>query len=210
MEINDPDWLLALAYAGRNAAKLRVLLAFDKALGRLVATTREPVIAQMKLAWWRENLMTDAASVQKGEPVLQAVHQLGLAACAVEMVNGWEAVLGELPLDSAALEGFASGRGGGLFGAAMRVYGLTPTPQSLYAGRSWALADFAFHCSDAETSARALTMTAAPVETKDLPRPLAILAVLAQSDIARGPQRRWRPGSPIRILRAFACALTGR
>ena len=210
MDLTDPDRILAAAYAGKSRDDLRLLFAFDQALGRLVATAREPVLGQMKLAWWRESLSDEAANAASREPLITAVRQLGMANHLVAMVNGWEAVLGELPLEIEALEAFADGRGASLFAAAMQLYGSKPDDQSTRAGRAWALADFAFHCSDAETSRRALALAGRMIDTKGLPRPLGILAVLAHSDIARGQKRRWPPGSPKRMLRAFAFGVLGR
>ena len=210
MGLTDPDRILAVAYAGKRRDNLRLLLLFDQALGRLVATSREPVLGQMKLAWWRENLSDEAENAVSREPLITAVRQLGMANHLVAMVNGWEAVLGELPLNIEALEAFAEERGASLFAAAMQLYGLKPDDQSARAGRAWALADFAFHCSDAETSRRAVALAGTLIDAKGLPRPLGILTVLAQCDIARHETGRWRPGSPIRILRAFAFGVFGR
>ena len=207
MQISDPDRLLALAYAGKRREKLYVLFALDEHLGRLIATTREPVLAQMKLAWWRENLSAGDTVISKGEPLLASIHEQGLTAGLADLVNGWEAILGDLPLANQALDSFASGRGGSLFAAAMALYGQTPNAASLSAGRIWALTDFAFRCSDRETRDRALAMAAAPTDPARLPRPLGILRGLAKSDVARGPLHRWQPGSPMRMFRAFGCAL---
>jgi phytoene synthase len=48
---------LALAYApGRARAATLGLFALDAALGNLVRAAREPLLGQMRLAWWREEL----------------------------------------------------------------------------------------------------------------------------------------------------------
>jgi 15-cis-phytoene synthase len=210
MDLTDPDRIIALAYAGKRRENLRILFALDQALGSLVSTVREPVLGQLKLAWWRDSLSEGATNPVNREPLLAAVQQLGLARELVGLVNGWEASLGELPLSNDALEAFANGRGGSLFAAAMQLYGVIPDDRSAGAGRTWALADFAFRCSDRETSRRALMLGGDASEAKGLPRPLGILTVLAQSDIARGDAHRWPPGSPRRLLRAFLFGLFGR
>ncbi len=204
MEVTDPDRLIALAYAGRTLENLRFLFLLDEALGRVVTSVREPVIAQMKLAWWRENLGTDAENVKKGEPLLGWAQAIGLGAKLVPMVNGWEGILAELPLSDADLSSYADARGGTLFAVAAHLCGQGGQEQARQAGQNWALADFAFRCTDPLTRDRALALAAEGHERPmGLPVPLGILSALAQSDLKRGPKRRWRPGSPMRMLRAL-------
>jgi phytoene synthase len=210
MEIADPDRLLALAYAGRNAEKLRVLFAIDESLGRVVSSSREPAIAQLKLAWWRENLIQSAGNANKGEQLLAAAHAFGLAPDLVAMVNGWEVLLGELPLSDTELLDYAIGRGGVLFDLAARFYAETADEAARNAGRAWALTDFAFRCSDATTRDRALALAAKLARPGALPLPLGIISALVRADLARGLTGRWAPGSPKRIMRAFSYFLFRR
>jgi 15-cis-phytoene synthase len=199
MDITNPDHLIALAYAGTSREKLRFLLAFDERLGRIVAVSREPVIAQMKLAWWRENLDKAAANANKGEQMLAAAHAFNLGPDLIAMVNGWEALLGEMPLSDQDLQTYATGRG--------TLFGLLGGNDAIKAGAAWALTDFAMRCSDSITRDRALTLAEQFDYKAKLPTPLAILATLARSDRKRGPAQRWVPGSPKRMLRAFATFL---
>jgi 15-cis-phytoene synthase len=199
MEITNPDHLIALAYAGASREKLRFLLAFDERLGRIVAAGREPVIAQMKLAWWRENLGKAAANANKGEQMLEAAQAFNLGTDLIAMVDGWESLLAELPLSEQGLLAYAAGRG--------TLFGLAGGDNANAAGAAWALTDFAMRCSDGITRDRALALAAQVDRTAMLPKPLAILAALARSDRKRGPAQRWVPGSPMRMLRAFATFL---
>ncbi|MEY2927263.1 MAG: hypothetical protein RL367_1740 [Pseudomonadota bacterium] len=203
MDVDDPDRQIALAYAGHNREKLRFLFMLDETLGRIVATVREPMIAQMKLAWWRESLELALTNVKKGEPLLEMAHSLKMGPELVAMVNGWEAALAELPLSDDVLLRFAQGRGATLFAAAIGFYGRESGLISDAAGRSWALVDFAFRCSDDQTRNRALALARNHDRPVGLPLPLGIMTALVQSDIRRGPERRWRPGSPMRMLRAL-------
>src|SRR3546814_5769707 len=49
------------------------LVALDISLGRVVASTSEPMIGAMRLAWWREALERLHLPPVPGEPVLQAL-----------------------------------------------------------------------------------------------------------------------------------------
>ncbi|NWP05716.1 hypothetical protein GY977_23280, partial [Escherichia coli] len=70
----DPERDLILTYAPRAAQSgLQALLALDDALARLLRTTREPALGQMRLAWWREALEKLDHAPAPAEPVLKAL-----------------------------------------------------------------------------------------------------------------------------------------
>ena len=94
---------LALSYApGETHARWLTLLALDERLAGVVRAVlkgeRDPIMAQFRLAWWRDRLREASAEWPKGEPLLAAL------ACWQDshgalgaLVDGWEALLAETP-----------------------------------------------------------------------------------------------------------------
>jgi phytoene synthase len=156
-----PDSLreLALSYASAETrAGLEALSALDAALGRILRTTKEPMVGQMRLAWWREALERLDVTPSQAEPVLQAVARdaLPLGATGAElcrMADGWEILLGDLSND--ALTSYASERGAVLFKQAGSVIGANSEDPLEMAGRGWALADLSANIGDAKVAERA-------------------------------------------------------
>jgi phytoene synthase len=76
-----------------------------------VAGTREPVLAQLRLAWWRDRLAEPAENWPRGEPLLAALTcWQGRHGALAGLVDGWEALLGEAPLAAPALMQLVDGR----------------------------------------------------------------------------------------------------
>ncbi len=70
----DPDRILALSYVpAKRRAAVGALWRLDSALGAALAGGREPMIARIKLAWWREALERLDREPAPAEPVLQEV-----------------------------------------------------------------------------------------------------------------------------------------
>ncbi|MFM2237345.1 MAG: hypothetical protein RL209_1379, partial [Pseudomonadota bacterium] len=73
-----PPAQLAIAYAPRDLrSAFALLLQVDQRFAEILRNAREPMIAQIKMAWWREALSSTAEARPKGEPLLQALNQLG-------------------------------------------------------------------------------------------------------------------------------------
>jgi phytoene synthase len=88
--------LLAIAYAPRLIREeFRWLLAFDRRLRDVLARAREPMIAQLRLAWWRDALQKPVHERPQGEPLLAQLtsHRAALATLAAAMVDGYEAMI---------------------------------------------------------------------------------------------------------------------
>lgn len=94
-----PPWRLALAYAPKRARDpWRALLALDWRLSQAVGQSREPLLAQMRLAWWRERLGEVPEAWPAGEPTLAALASWGPhASSLVKLADGWEAMLADPP-----------------------------------------------------------------------------------------------------------------
>jgi phytoene synthase len=221
--VNDPshpvrasERRLALSYAPAAArAGLDALLALDDVLSGIVATTREPLVGQMRLTWWYEALLALDAAPAPAHPVLRELqaHVLlrGVTGRMVAaMVDGWEALLDREPLDAGRLDAYAEGRGAQLFAVAATMIGAPGNDALNAAGRGWALADLAGHLSDAGEAAaaraeadRALAQAFETRWSRPL-RALGALSLLARADIAGTP-----PGSPRRVARLLRHRLTG-
>ncbi|MCE2730000.1 squalene/phytoene synthase family protein [Sphingorhabdus sp.] len=116
-----PPANLAVAYtpvAFRPAFTL--LLQLDMRFADIVRKAREPMIAQIKLAWWRDAFATEPALRPKGEPLLQALGAYGdvISSLALQdLVSAWELLLGEDEWAAQDVEAHAALRGRTIFGS---------------------------------------------------------------------------------------------
>lgn len=218
-ELRAAEIRLAVTYAPQNArGAVGALFALDDALGNLLRSAREPMLAQMRLTWWHAQLEALDTAAPPAVPELRALadHVVGDAvtgANLARMVEGWEALIDDPPLDAAALTVHSDRRGGGLFAAiaACCGYGGDGVED---AGRGWALVDLAVHLGDAgkAEAARALAGPLLDSATRRhwgrKGRMLGALAHMARIDAAaKVPQE---PGSPRRVARMAWHALSGR
>ena len=115
-----PPANLAVAYtpvAFRPAFTL--LLQLDARFADIARKAREPMIAQIKLAWWRDAFAAEAAQRPKGEPLLQALGACGdvISPSALQdLVSAWELLLGEGEWTAQDVAKHTALRGGAIFG----------------------------------------------------------------------------------------------
>jgi phytoene synthase len=170
------------------------------------------MIGRIRLAWWRDALERLDREPAPPEPVLQGIAAHALPAAELAgMTDGWELLLAEGPLGAAELEAYAAARGGALFRHSARLLGV-PDFQVEGAGRLWALADLARRSGDPAEARAALAAASPYADALQWPRPLrplGMLGALARRDVARGPGRWERPGSPARMIRMLRHRLTG-
>ncbi len=163
------------------------------------------MLAQLRLAWWREQLKADAAAWPRGEPLLAALGSWqGRQADLAVLVDGWEMLTGPAPLAAAAIDGFADGRGEA-FAALARVTGARDHPAAVReVARAWALADLAANVADPDERqiASALAEAAAVPRLSRAMRPLTVLHGLAR--------RRQRGLSAASLLAVMRLGLLGR
>jgi 15-cis-phytoene synthase len=221
-KLADPERALSLAYAPRSKrAGLAALWRLDERLGGIVASTSDPMVGAIRLAWWREALEKLDLAPPPAEPLLQeiaeAILPLGVTgADLAEIEAGWAALLEADPLDEEGIARHGRLRGGPLFAAASRL--LTGSRSALVAtaGEGWALADLGFRLSDApgrriaRSRASALFAGIAGDRWPKPLRPLGMLATLARRDALLPADRHRRQGSPLRLLRAMRHWMTGR
>lgn len=222
MMLEDPELRLATIYAPVTARPaLSLLWALDARLATIARTTREPLIGEMRLAWWREALIALDTKAAPAEPLLQAIAATLIpagvsGATLATLEDGWLPLIdtpGEA--DAAAIATHGMGRGRALFGIAARLLGGDAAdPLALAGGEGWALVDFAAATADPAqrgTAAELARAALAPIAGLRWPRalrPLGMLARLAARDAETIDQRR--QGSPGRIAAMLAHRITGR
>lgn len=183
---------LALAYApARARADWLTFLLLDARLAGVVRSAREPMLAQIRLAWWRDRLGEDPSVWPQGEPLLARLRGWGEgAADLAPLVDGWESLLGEPPLAAESLSAFADGRAAAV-AALARQQGETADARQADChalARRWALADLALHLSDAaeRATAQSLIGETPRMRAERSLRPLAVLAGLNLRALRRG------------------------
>jgi phytoene synthase len=153
---------LAAGHAPAAARGLWIgLLALDERLRRFASGASEPMLAQLRLAWWRDRLREPPERWPAGEPLLALLRGWERELPALEaLVDGWEGTVGDP--DAADLAAVADARTGTLLALA-RLAGARDDPDRIEAAsRQW-------------TSGRT---GPAPRLSRTM-RPLAILAALA-------------------------------
>lgn len=218
--IIDPERALALVYApARLRPALAALWRLDERLGSVIATTTEPMIGAIRLAWWREALEALDQRDPPDEPLLREIAGtvLPLAIRGTELAAieaGWAALLEGDPPDEDAIERHGRLRGRLLFGLATKMLGHEGSEEAAIAGEGWALIDLCSHLRDPQAMAFARARAHACLDglggyrwPRTL-RALGALAVLARADARNaGPRHQ---ASPRRIGRALLHRFTGR
>jgi phytoene synthase len=177
----------------------------------VVATTSEPALGAIRLAWWRERLEElDSGKPAPGEPRLSAiVRQLigrGISGKELsQLEDAWLPLLEPFPWGEPQAEGLRL-RGRLLFGIGARLLG-GEREDAEAAGAFWSLVDGAAHCSDALSrefllrEARAALAELPPKLPREM-RPLTVLTALAAHDVLRS-------GRLLRVRVALAHRLRG-
>ncbi|MXP42320.1 hypothetical protein GRI75_11785 [Altererythrobacter soli] len=182
-----PAQRLALAYAPRVAREPTLaLLTLDARLARTLQRKSEPVLAQMRFAWWRDTLAKEPAQWPRGDALLALLRHWRNPAALTPLVDGWEMLLAE-QLDSAAIAEFAGGRGAA-FGQLAAELGADPLAARA-CGEVWALGDLAANIANAAEREAVIEAARRLGNCGRLPRalrPLTVLAGLAQRGVRRG------------------------
>ncbi|HEY7809526.1 MAG TPA: squalene/phytoene synthase family protein [Allosphingosinicella sp.] len=214
----DRDRFLALSYVpARARPAVEALWRLDATLGAVLTSGRDPLISQIKLAWWRDALEGLGSGRPPAEPALEAVaaHVLPLGFAGAELATmeaGWTLLLTPDPLTPDELARYSLERGGRLFGFTARALGGEESDVVRAGGEAWALIDLARH-SGSEVDAQAAVAAARERGMGKWParlRPLGMLAALAARDAERGAGNWEEPGAPPRMLRMLRHRLTGR
>lgn len=207
----NPEIELAISYAApMQRAALRALWALDAQLAATLIRASDPMVARLRLTWWREALIRLDTAAAPAQPLLAAIATAILPGGVrgqdlAGLTDGWEALLVPDPLTQDDLGAYAHGRGK-LFVRGGQVLGVA-WPMLATAGAGWALADLASHVRSAETAAMARSL-AAPLLRQAMaerwPRALRALGavlVLAERDLRRPGEARGAPGRVLRMVR---------
>lgn len=176
---------LALAYAPAKLRRAyRGVLLLDAQLSRISLTSREPALAQLKLAWWRDACANLVGS--RGHPVLQTLTEswLGRSGVLTGLIDAWE--------ELAAGEGGFSAAAGLLADARAAAFAVA-ADEALNdvlraAARRWTIVELANHAPSADERATMLGAASdiGPVNLRRALRPLAVLDGLAKRTLRRG------------------------
>lgn len=205
----SPPHRLALAYARSGARPVwEGLLRLDARLARTALGAREPLLGQLKLAWWRDRMAQPTAEWPRGEPLLAILVRWEAEREVLgQLVDAWEGAVGGSPAEP-VIARIAEGRADA-FAALGRIVGMDASVEDAVrlVGRAWALSDLSVGLPEPEGRAAASRLLAAqdarpPVLPRDL-RPLAILA-----DIARGESEG--EGTLRRFARIIRLGIIGR
>jgi 15-cis-phytoene synthase len=177
-----PEVDLALAWcAPKVRAPLSIGFQLDRRLARIVARTTEPMLGQMRLAWWRDALGRPAAERPRGDAVLDAIgaHWAGRETALIAMVDAWEVLVTADILGPADIADFASQRGAFFAGVDDADESSAVMDRIAAAAHRWALADAVTGVGDAgERDLMIEAGLAREVSAVRMPRSLRGLAVL--------------------------------
>jgi len=205
---------VALVYCPA-AARIPTLALFslDARLASLIRNSSEPMLARLRLAWWREMLASDPARWPGGEPLLAALSCWeGQLQPLSGLVDGWEAMTDAAPLPPEAMMELAAARGAA-FAALCRLVG---APQDCDAaarrGQAWALVDIASRLTRPDEKRAAMALVGEqdwePGGLSRRLRPLAVLHGLAARSVRRGGDLGHT--GPLALLAAIRLGLLGR
>lgn len=166
----------------------------------------------MRLAWWRDQLAELPSARPQGDPILAGLgdHWAGREDALAALVDGWEELLGEAPLEASALRRFAEARGKA-FAAFADLAGAAEAENAADRdGQRWALADLAFRTGDPRERDTAFALARAIPAQQKLPaslRGIAVLGALATHSLAREEPLCTGRVAPLVALRV---GMTGR
>ncbi len=208
----------ALAYApARWRGAYATLFALDRRLGTIIAQANEPILAQMRLAWWRDRLSEPARQRPQGDVVLNAIgtQWQGHERALIALIDGWEYLLDKGSLSEPAITSFIDGHAAAWASLAARIApDVEPETVSQHA-RIWALGDLNSRLSEEQERITVRTLAEPLIATlPSLPRlprslrPFAILSGLARHSLRNGGEPMMQ--SRRSILSAWRIGLAGR
>lgn len=177
-----PPTNLAIAYAPlRVRSAFALLLQIDNRLATILRSSREPMIGQIKMAWWREAFGQAPHQRPKGEPLLQALTEIDdlIPHTALEaLVLGWEILLGSERWNQEDIDRHADLRTEAIFQTFADWIG--SERDILPIGRLWALESL--RMAFPERVAGNITLPPTPLPKVRALRPLSILALSMRTD----------------------------
>lgn len=201
----SPPKRLAIAYARTPQRQaLALLLCFDVTLAGIALRGSEAILAQLRMAWWRDVIGKDAAERPQGEPIsaelsrLQSVHpHWHIDGLMRGLIDGWEELLADDNWSGPMIARHIDARAAAIFCGFGAITGQGDAAALAALGRHWALSDLRWHCGDADRLDAIMRFPAAPTPAgAKIPRALTMLDMAARDNI-----------SPLRL---YWHGLTGR
>ena len=145
----DPERFTALMAAPvADRPALAVLYAFNAELARAPWASKEPMIAEMRLQWWRDTVETEALGPgpahEVGTPLGKLIRTKALP---LDLLDGmaqariWD-IYRDAHADEAALWAYLRATGGGLMALAVQITGTGDREAALALGTAQALANY--------------------------------------------------------------------
>ena len=166
---------------------LQLLLAFDNRLAEVILLAREPMIAQIKLAWWSDAIAKPLALRPRGEPMIAQLADPATSVCAAPMaglVDAWSTLAAADDWTNEVLVKYAEERAQALFVQYAEWAGASE--EVLLPGMQWAVDDLAIRTG--RTLSADFSVGILRPRNRSL-RPLSILA-LSVRDVS-GPRLLW-------------------
>jgi 15-cis-phytoene synthase len=139
----EPPARLALVYAPKSVrTAFELVLQFDARCAGIAAVAGEPLIAQMKLAWWRDAVGAEPSARPKGEPMMAALTAIGdpsLDRTIAALMDAWEVLIVSDEWTVPVIDRFAQDRGSTIFGFFTHHAALPKFP--IVAAKQWAIDD---------------------------------------------------------------------
>lgn len=183
---------IALAYAPPAVRPAwAALLALDLRLAEVVAKVREPMLAQIRLAWWRETLGRSETDRPEGEPLLAEISAAlpGLGPHLAQLPAAWEMLVVADDLSAVQLDEYLDLRAEAYTALATMVGEADVAGPAAQAARWWILGDTLSHLGRA--GEREALMAIARADGSRVPalpaalRPLAVLGALGARAVRR-------------------------
>ena len=185
----DPDRFAAVMAAPVAArARLFPLYAFNLEAARAPWVTQEPLIAQMRLQWWRDIVAEPAPRAHEvAGPLHTVIREAGLPLDVIDrLIAAREWDIGRAPFaDDAAFDAYLEETGAGLMWLAACALGAPPAAEAAVRGVGWAsaLAGFLRAVPDLEARGRVPLVDGRPDAVAGLAR--RGLARLDKARVAR-------------------------
>jgi phytoene/squalene synthetase len=157
----DPDRFLAVMAAPAGArAQLFPLYAFNLEVARAPWVAQEPLIAEMRLQWWRDVVANAASGAAKAHEVAGPLHELirdfGLPVAVMDrLIAARRRDIQRDPHDGPeALAGYLEDTGAGLIWLAARALGAPDSAEEAVRAYGWAAAAAGYLVAAPELAAR--------------------------------------------------------
>ncbi|MXP28516.1 hypothetical protein GRI58_06735 [Porphyrobacter algicida] len=136
-----PEMRVALSCArAQDRGIFAAIVTLDQRLSAIGQKTREPIFAQMRMAWWRDEFAKEPVALAR-EPLLAALRDSFPQGSAelTALVDGWEALLLGEGAEDRRIDQFIAGRAGVFALLARRLDCEDHLPEARIHGALWAM-----------------------------------------------------------------------